>query len=326
MDMKRVAVLVVGILVIGLAPALVSAQGLLGAGLPGLPSMGGLMGGSGTCGEKVAGFAAPTFYIGWGWNDPKTSYGAGAEALGVAGITNLRHKYRDTGLWLGLTLPITLSDRIGILASGWYLFPNGTSSEEVYNFNALGGRSWSDKPQWWYVDGLLAFSCGGGGALLAGLRYDSYTVKYTDPTTVGTALPSLVTDEADVISNGWIPLLGVQYSLNNSTTNLVARFVGIPTLAGDVKYNETFGGGLRFDSKANWNGGYFMEFFTEYERKFGGAAGIGVFGRWNCAAGHASLDGTLLSGLANDSYKLGFNRTNWTLGGSINLTFNFPTM
>lgn len=326
--MKRVAVLVLGILVIGLAPALVSAQGLLGAGLPGLPSLGGFLGSKGACEDKAVGPAGPTFYLGYGWNAPRTGFSAGAEHQGVGGVTNLRQKYDDSGVWLGVTLPATLSDNIGFLASGWYLLPNGnTDSSEVYNEGLLGYRNWSVKPQWWYVDGLLALSCkGGAGALLVGLRYDYYTARFSDPETTFTGVGSLPTDEADVISEGWIPLLGVQYALNNATTNLVARFVGIPTLAGNVKYNETLAGTSRLGSKANWNGGYFMEMFLEYDRKIGSMGGVGVFCRWNSAGGRADLDTTLVPGATNDTFKLGLNRNNWTLGGTLSLSFNMPLM
>ena len=57
--MKRVAVLCVGILVLALVPAVVSAQGLL----PGLPAFGGGPGACGPAGPRL--FEPLTFYVGW---------------------------------------------------------------------------------------------------------------------------------------------------------------------------------------------------------------------------------------------------------------------
>lgn len=325
--MRRILFCVVGILVIGLAPAFVLAQGLLGAGLPGLPSLGGFMGGSGGCGDKAAGFAGPTLYVGWGASDPKTSFGAGAENLGVLGFTEINHKYRDSGIWLGASVPIGLSEYFSILASGWYLIPAGNeNTEENYGGpqTILGRRTWSTSTQWWYVDGLVALSCRqSGAALLAGLRYDYYTTKFSDPTTV---FGGSAADEGDVTSEGWIPLLGVQYSLNSGATSLLARFVGIPALVGNVKYHETILGTNRLEATGNWNGAYFWEFFTEYDRKFNQNGAVGVFGRVQSTNGRSDLDVTVNPAGVNDTFRLGFKRLNWTIGGSINLSFNLPMM
>jgi hypothetical protein len=79
--MKRVAVVFVAILVLGLAPTFASAQGFL----PGLPSFGSYLGGPASCGQSCdPGMPGPTFYVGWGTTVGRTGYGIGAENLRVA--------------------------------------------------------------------------------------------------------------------------------------------------------------------------------------------------------------------------------------------------
>jgi hypothetical protein len=320
--MRRIVVWVLSILVIGLTPCFVLAQGFIGAGLPALPSLGGFMGSSGSFGDKVTGIAVPTLYVGYGAGD--LQFGAGADNLGAAGVRQINHSYRNNGVWLGAALPVGLSEYFSVLASGWYFFPtsdNGTT--ESYNQGRLGQRHWSARTQWWYVDGLVAISCGkSGAALLAGVRYDSFTTKFQDPSTERNRF-DLATDEADVISEGWIPLLGVQYAMNSGQNALIARFVGIPTLLGTAKYNETINNN-RIESSGNWNGGYFWELFAEYDRNFNQMGGIGVFGRVQSTNGRADLDLAYIPTPDNDTFRLGLNRLNWTVGGSMNLSFNLP--
>jgi len=327
--MKRVAVLLLGVLIIGLAPGLVSAQGLLGAGLPGLPSMGGFFGSYKGCGDGAPLFPAPTLYVGYGASDRPTEFGGGASALGVAGVGNLGQRYRDEGIWLGVTAPLTFNDYVSFLASGWYLIPTdgNDSSETYYNTSGarLGSRNWSTKRTWWYVDGLFALGSKCGLSLLAGVRYDYYTVQFNDPNVLDFPLGA-ATDEADVVSQGWIPLVGTQYALNNATTNLVFRVVGIPTLVGYLKYNETINGANRLEASGNYKSGYFVEAFAEYGRKLNGAAYLGIFGRYQATHGQVDASVDLLPGNTSDTYKIGVNRNAWAFGGSFTLSFNMPMM
>jgi hypothetical protein len=252
--------------------------------------------------------------------------GVGAEHAGVGGVYELDQRFFDRGLWVGATQALPFNDYLSVLASGWYLIPvtNNTAADDTYNNGALGFRRWTNRSQWWFVDGIAALTCKGGCSLLIGARYDYYTVKFSDPANTASLVGGLGGDEADAISQGVIPLIGTQYVLNNATTNLVFRVVGIPTLVGTVKYQETIAGAARLEAKGNYNGGYFLEAFTEYDRKFGGTAGIGFFARWNATHGKADLDTTLLPGGVADTFKLGLSRNSWTVGGTFSLNFNLP--
>jgi hypothetical protein len=321
MDMKRVAVLCVGILVLAFVPAVVSAQGFL----PGLPGFGGMFGGRASCGEPVApGLGPLVFYVGWMPDNRNVGFGAGGAPLG--GIYQLDQEYDSRGLWLGLQESVVLSDWLGVMATGWYLFPSNSSSVEVYNNGVLGTRTWDTSTQWWFVDGALLIGGGCTGlSAIVGLRFDYFNTQFTNSNPFNTFGLGLLGDGATVNSQGWIPLLGTQCAYASSTTNLTVRVVGFPTLLGNVKYTETIGGlGAAGSAQfsGTYNGGYFLEVFSEYSRMFG-LGGIGVFARWNMTHGKSNSD-LSLDGLGSNGFDLGVNRTSWTLGGSFNLSFNTP--
>jgi len=323
--MKRVAVLFLGIVVLGLAPTVVAAQGYF----PGLPSVGGFLGGPASCGASCdPGLPGPTFYVGWMWTDGPTGYGIGADTVGVGGVFQADGSYDTRGVWLGLSIPLRLTERLSVIGSGWYLIPGSSSGgTEKYNDSSTLARDWSAKTEWWFADGLLALSPGGGGfAFLAGARYDYYTAHLNNPTTTLFALGT-GSDTADLAAYNVIPLVGAQYALNGARGNLLIRFVGIPTLVGSVRYAETLGaGGLRLENSGSWNKGNFWEIFGEASVKAFGSAAIGGFFRWNNAHGNANVDTDLNGGavLLNDTFHLGFNRRSFTVGGSFQLDFAMP--
>jgi hypothetical protein len=323
MDMRRVAVLLVGISVI-LLPSIVAAGGLLGFGLPGLPSFG-LGGGSGAgCGVERSGPGCCTeFFVGWMTAQPGVTFSARTNNGPLGAATNgLEHKYNLQGLWLGVSQTCQLADKLGFVASGWYLIPSNQTSQEVYDLVGVAGprRSWQTDNKWWYVDGLLSMGNLGGFTLLAGARYDYQSTNFQSPE-VGT-VGGLTSDSADVSLSNIIPLVGTQYALNCSQSQLLVRAVGIPTLVGTVKYNETLAGASRYEVSGNYRGGYFLEVFADYAYKFG-AGDVGAFLRWNMANGKSDVD-TNLVGAASQQFDLNLQRNTWTFGGKVSYCFNLP--
>lgn len=328
--MKRVAILFLVAVVFALAPAAVNAQGLIGAGLPGMPSLfGGYGGGPSACGEKCPGLTAGTnLYVGW-MDDPKgvtakfTPEGTPIPTL--AAVNEIRQEYPVRGLWLGLTQSVPLGENLAVVASGWYLIPSDRRSTETFNFTGFASSfDWSSKSQWWFVDGLLAFG-GGNTQLLAGFRYDYFTTKFSDPSPpLFVVFPN---DTADVRSEGFIPLVGLQYAQASGNSNLLFRIVGVPTLLGNFRYRQSaINTVASLEGKGNYNGGYFLEAFGQYGWNMGGMGNIGVFGRYNVTGGHSVVSFDLLPGLGSADYRLGLNRYTWTLGAEFALNFSIPYM
>ncbi len=331
------------VLVIFFLAGFASAQGLFGVGLPGLPSFGGWPGGSYACGEKLFPRVAPLeLYVGW-MDGPGTCVGAGTNDIGFAGITSLKQKYRNQGVWFGLADTVNLTDCVSFMASGWYLVPSNTVSRQDFNDGGPGfgllGRSWNTNSQWWWVDGLFIFGpssspcsgpcCCGPAALLVGLRYNYFTTRFQDQPfdpTSPTPPPPPTDDEgdqADVISQAWIPLIGVQTRYEGADYRLLARAVGFPTVLGSVQYNETILVANRLEATGNYSGGAFLEVFTEYARKFSGGE-AGVFLRWDYLQGYSNLNVDFLPAGGSKTFRLGLTQNVWTIGGSFALNFNTP--
>jgi hypothetical protein len=322
-----------GVLVLALTPTLGLTQGFFG-GIPGLPSFGGALGGTGACGEKsCAPAAGPSLYVGWMEDRDGTSISVDLRNVAVANLSSFTHHFTNRGLWLGVAQAVPFNDRFGFLASGWYLVPSATNSRETYSTDVVllsGERTWDTDTKWWFVDGLFCINAPAGMSFLAGLRYDYLTTRFKNPQDVANLL-SLPTDTADVIIENWIPLFGTQVTYAGSFGNLVVRAVGVPTLLGTVRYRQNVGaailGPASIEAKGNWKQGYFLEFFADYSKSFGPGA-VGVFGRWNMAQGEAttSVDAILAGAAAffSQDYDLTALRKSWTLGGTFSLAFNMP--
>ncbi len=301
-----------------------NAQGLFGVGLPGLPPMGGLLGRTATCGERLFPyFTEPVFYVGWMENSQGTAFTVDPDDVA---FNSIQHNYPTRGLWLGLTESIRTGDWLSFMASGWLLVPSTVNSRETYPPSPFG-VTWDVDPQWGYVDGIFAGSPCSGLNLLAGLRYDYYTARFKNPFEPIVFVGSNDGDIADVTSQSWIFLLGTQCSYAGSWGNLVVRAVGFPALLGNVNYSQTLFTGERLQAKGNWKNGYFLEFFGEYSKRFG-LGTVGLFGRWNLIHGQSDVTFEDLvpppfPSIVN-TRNLTLNRSAWTLGGSFSLDFNLP--
>ncbi len=361
--MRRGFILFVGILTLALVPAMACAQNSGAFGLSGLPSMPSFFGGSSNCGggNQCSGFA-PEFYVGWGIpQNRNTSVSLTADNQGAANIQNINLNLPIGGLWLGTALPVCLTDNLSLVATGWYLVPgydnlntntyttganlivsNGNTRTNVL-LPTLMGVDWGAKPYWWFVDGAFAYtlagsSCGGtclgsGFSILAGVRYDYFSVAVTNPSNFNNYVVFGNQDEGNVESRAVIPFVGFQTVFRDSVQNLSVRFLGIPTILGSSNIGLTTNIGRFEYDNINYNkGGQFYEIFGEYTRKFFGSSQAGVFARWNTATAKSSGTGQInnvgagqvINSAMQDTYSLSLYRSSWTLGGVVTLDFATP--
>ena len=300
----------------------VPAHAFFGANLLPFGDYFGLNQGCGSCEEPCRLISPPTAYVGWN-DDPLGIVWSGDSSSSLAGATRLAQRHRVRGWWVGVTQPVNVSENLTILGSGWYLFPQGTDTTEYYNTTNILRRTWSVQDEWWFVDGVAAFQIGytGGFSLLAGLRYDYFYSKFSNP--VNSNIATAPADEATAESKATIPLLGTQYAVNGPVTSLAVRFVGFPTVAGSLNTNENIGAGaFVFQGSSNYQGGYFFEFFSEASRQFAGAK-IGAFVRWSAFHGKLPSFDVSSTGIVNSarSFDFAVDRHSWTVGGTVSVAF-----
>ncbi|MBI4966433.1 MAG: hypothetical protein HY913_24345 [Desulfomonile tiedjei] len=332
--MKKGLILFAALLIITGA-ASVHAQGLLGYGLPGVPMFGG--GGPGAYGPYARPFfTPPTFYVGWMESYKHATFGYDDTDFGT--LLGIKHRYPLSGLWLGLEEKINVGENCEIILDGWVLVPsNRRGTEQEVNTFAIGtiggqfasiqgGRSWNARPDWWYIDALGACGCSKTFMVLAGFRYEHFSVQLNDPQDpVFVAITG--DDRADLTVNSYQPLVGVQYRLGGGSGGSInVRMMGFPYVPADVKFYQTATGGTtRVESNGNFKDSYFFEIFAQAERNIFGDANIGAFFRWNLLHGRARLNSELVpGGLFNNEDRATLDRNTLTFGGSFSLNFVTP--
>ena len=151
MVMRRVAGLFLVVILVLLVPAFTAAD-LFGLGMPWVSSWGQTLGGSGSCCDPGVyygtwGKCCPAVYVGYeirqGRDRKPLNLGLDLSTFGspvnfpgiVFGHTQqINTDFSDPGgLWLGVSNYCQCSDRVGILLSGWYLFPSTGDAQETYS-------------------------------------------------------------------------------------------------------------------------------------------------------------------------------------------------
>ena len=322
--MRKLYFLPLLVIMLLLAPALVSAQGLFGIGLPLVSSWGGVLSGpSGCCDPGLT--CCPSVYVGYeiGLSRVRKPFNFGLDFdPALVRTYRLNTDFSDPGgLWLGVSNYCRIADRVGVIASGWYLFPTSGNAEEIYSELADGfgaNRVWSTNRSWGWIDGALVLGSQCGLNLIAGFRWDSYSVRLSNPTSANPPLRARGTplDEADLTMNSYIPLLGTQFCCGGPCCGLLVRVVGFPWVPGHLRYGETgiVGTGSRLELNGNYSRAYFLEVFSEYSRNCSGFGCLGVFARWNYLDVRSHNREVVRA-------EPGPIRTSWTIGGKFTLNF-----
>lgn len=309
--MRRGLLLLVGVIVLALAPALACAQ------ISGLPSLGGFFGSGSGCAPAVGPGAAAAVYLGW-MPGQENAVGASLDAqnAGAFNVRSINFKYQTSGLWLGGALPIQITDKLSFLGTGWYLFPSDGKADLRETVAANNwGNDWTKKDIWWFVDGAAVYG-DANFAAIAGFRYDKFSTNVSSANINFNA-----GQQADLISQAFIPLIGVQGGYKSSVSALNVRAVGFPTMLGNAKANFTIDNTNRFEATGTYNGGHFLEFLAEYSRQMFANGDAGVFLRWNTTRVTSYVNGTTTIAPTTDDYLLSFNRNTWTFGGKVGLSF-----
>ncbi|HTY24362.1 MAG TPA: hypothetical protein VMC85_14600 [Desulfomonilaceae bacterium] len=323
--MRKVAGLFLVVILMLLVPALAAAD-LFGLGMPWGNSWGQAYNGCGGCCDPGL-MSCPSVYIGYEIRQgrERKPFNFGLDFDPPLGVTyRLNTDFSDPGgLWLGISKYCQIADKVGIMASGWYLFPADGDAEESYGFPnvAAGNRVWTTKRSWGWIDAAMVLGSPCGLNLITGFRWDSYSVGLSNPTPTNPSLPSRGTplDEGDLTMNSYIPLIGTQFCCGGPCCGLLVRVLGFPWVPGNLTYGETGFLGItsRLRAEGNYDTAYFLEVFSEYSRNCFGFGCLGVFARWNY------LD---VKGHTNQQLHVGFGpiRTSWTIGGRVALDFNLP--
>ncbi|MDQ7783940.1 MAG: hypothetical protein RDU20_13740 [Desulfomonilaceae bacterium] len=339
--MKRGVIVILGILVLALSPAVAPAQGFLGGALPPMPSMpsfGGFFGGGGggSCDDPCPG---PFSLFGTvAWNYQTIDLDASTQNFNFLILRGLKHTYRFNGVQLGVGAKAVSRTGFGALVSFDYLIVGSVKDTENYNegFLVPGSRHWNTKNDTYTFDGMGFYNVYSTAALVGGFRWNHLETTFNNPS--GAAgfggLFGAAGDEAVMVANVYQPYVGVMVDQGGASRVLRIGMIGWPQLYGSVKYEQTLGAagpGLRLDGlTARVNEGYFWEIFGEYglrEQAYMGAA-LSVFGKWTQyhVKGTFNIDATLVGGIpvGDDFWGISMHRNSWVAGVKLDIPLALP--
>lgn len=339
--MKKGLILFVALLVLAALPVLANAQGLLGFPWPGRAQAVGC-GACDPCNLPL--FEPPTFYVGWMETARNVTFSFDQGDPGS--FFGDKHYWRVAGLWLGLEEIINLNCNCGIALDGWVLIPSNRPFESIQGttrsivtitgeddddgrrtvsvLQGIGNRDWNSRPDWWYLDAAATYAVYGGSRIIAGFRYEHFSTRFDNPSSL--TLPSTSGDTADITVNSYLPYVGIQSSIGGPASNVKVRFIGFPYVPASVSHFETgeAGVGTRVETTGRFDRSYFLELFAEYSRKLFGDASMGAFFRWNLLHGNTNLTTDVLPISVSSSTLGSFDRNTYTFGGSLSLNFGSP--
>jgi hypothetical protein len=326
MGMRRVVFCLLSVVLLALAPALVSAQILseFGAGA-GFPSLGGIFrGGAGGPFDPSQGCGL-TFDVGYlGTNHIKGTSETQALPI-VPGVRRIQIQYNLDGIWLALSANSRLGDCLGLYARGAFLAPFNHRAEEVYSGGVVvfsTSRTWATSTQWYDLDVGGTFSCYGGTELIGGFRFDSFSTNLSDAADA-VGFVSLNTDTADSTIRSYIPYVGLMVNQGN---RLRVSLIGFPYVPGDLTYHETTAGTIRTETTGSLRNSYFLEASAEYGRDLMGGS-FGLFGTWSYLSVRSNQTAVAKVGgvtLNTQPYRFDLCRQSYILGAKFAINFFSP--
>jgi hypothetical protein len=296
---KRVRVLLLGLVVCWGFSAQVSAQGFFsdnaGSSASALP-----------CAWGSGGFGTPSIYVGWLEHPQGSTWVIQRELRTGTAPWPLK------GLWLSASEEVVGCDGLGLLVAGSVFVPQRASGTWLQS--PIPGAAPFDIPsyEWWSIDGLLTSRISGSFQLLAGVRWDhtSTRVDYTDHS------------DDDYILNAYLPLIGLQMNQRSFNGSLLVRFMGAPVAFGNLKYHYWAADGYSEAGDFGLKNSYLLEFLADYRRAVTGNLTVGGFVKWNSLA--VKTTERNLSGSSTDAVSWKVDIKSLVIGGTLSVGFSCP--
>ncbi len=209
---------------------------------------------------------SPRLFAAWSPNASSIKLAATINAYGDAsnnGYGQGTVEWSTNGVWLGLSIPVQVNERLSADLQGWYFFPgnrhievSGVASALINGVFTSGGVSGNVDVDttWFAIDLEGCFRASSEFAVLAGVRYDYLQGTVTLPgpleAMVISQFPGL-RPKLDVNLDSIFPYLGFRSSLSTAHRSLTLSIKGFPWALSVAKVRP--------------QSGYFAELFFSYE-------------------------------------------------------------
>jgi hypothetical protein len=339
MIMKRIVSIIFVIALVGSLPCASSAQLMAGnfrGGAP-YPPRGGptTTGCLSQCDTRFTVESYAAYF-----DDPK-GFSYTRERADGSGEPNLIFTIPVRGVWFGASSTISLSEALGISASGGLLAASKTQGEfrEEGPVQVPLNSNMDSDCQWGYIDGMAMYNISRGdfGAMqiVGGFRWDHFdsrhSIRFADATGANQLNGSATNN---VIANAFLPYVGIQSVYKSGASKTTSRLIGFPYVPGEVKFQDSFtrtqnglteNGGGEYRQPLTFDSGYFLEFFTEGSRRVLGAAYLGAFLRWSMLRAktgmgrYSTANDQTGSSVINETFS--YYLHSWAVGGSVSMDF-----
>ncbi|MBI4965287.1 MAG: hypothetical protein HY913_18570 [Desulfomonile tiedjei] len=259
-------------------------------GFPGIPAFGASLA-AGSPGQKDQ-WSAASLHAGW-MTAPGRIH-AGYDGLVPPGAcVSSFFVYPLSGVEVGGSLPIRLTDRCALRVYGSYLIPYNPQADQEITWTIFppGVREWRrSNSEMYKIGGEALYRMSGEMALVGGFRLQSLLTNFSDPNP--DYLFTVPWMEAQTTVAIYEPYVGIRLELNSTPGALNFRLVGFPVLFATIQhFNTCNNNGIPFahTGRQNATRGYFVEASAEYRLGlFQGVQAAG-FVDWNAYHGHCPM-------------------------------------
>ncbi len=252
-----------------------------------------------------------------------------------AGVSEIVQMFPyEGGYSVGLSETLSLGPNWEVGVEGFYLIPQINEAQSFYYFdNGLTGyfRSWD------HVDtqiGLVGLELRGmwddvwrkqGWSVVFGLRFDSCSVKFKDPSSVskGADMPSApgysADDTVDINSRAYIPYIGLQFDQKNHFLSGSFKGIVFPAVLGQVSYKESFLGApmQHYSTTTNFKKSFVFELNVDAAYHLTEMLGLGCFAKMGIINSYPTGTLEISQGgnvTSNISYEMDYRKIQYIVG------------
>ena len=243
------------------------------------------------------------------------------------------------GCTFGISEVLSLGQNWNLDLEGFYLRPQIDSSQSFYFFDhAQTGnyREWSQNES---SIGLLGVELRGmwnevwlkdGWSICLGLRFDSLSLSFKDPTSVSGPLmassPGFSSaDSLDITSRAYVPYVGLYFSQKNHYLTGSFRGIVFPLVLGEITYKESFLGApmQSYSTKTNFEDSFLIEIYGDVAYRIARSIDLGCFMKMGIINSYPKGTLEINQGaniLSSISYNMNYRKIQYLVGAQIQIS------
>jgi hypothetical protein len=241
--------------------------------------------------------------------------------------------YPLSGLQVGASAPIRLTDQYALRVYGTYLIPNNPQAGQEITWITFppGTREWrTSNSQWYKIGGEALYRMSPEMGVVGGFRLESLLTNFGDPNP--DYLFTIPTMEAQTTIAVYEPYVGIRLQPSPGAGGLTLQAVGFPSLFTSIEHlNVCNNNGVPFAHTGNRTSykGSFLEISAEYSLPLFSGAQAAAFLDWNLYQGHCDMtidrhEGGANPNVTSATVAWSHDISSLVVGGKVDFSWNLP--